>query len=197
MVHIDRCAKQVVPMSLLLSLVIAPVVHAQQAPAPLTPFLSEMTGTWSVSQTTWDGPGASAKNGSGAVAIRRVPVGGGFVEENMTASQPASEAFTRLAQINYNITAKAYEYATLDTRAPQQMHYRSQVIDPAVTGPLAFGGGTFVAAEWNGQKTVPIAYRVRMSPVVDDRQQLQIFFRPLVGQKVEYLATQYDYRRMR
>lgn len=148
-------------------------------------------------QTTWDGPGAPAKKGPPAVAVRRIPAGGGYVEEEMTASAPGDKPFTRIAQINYNMTARTFEYSTVDTRAPQQMHYRSQVTGAAFRGDLAFSGGTFVAAEWGGRKNVAFAYRAALSPVTDDRQRLQIFFRPLAGRGAEFLATQYDYKRMR
>lgn len=178
------------------SLTFLSAAYAQQASSPLSPLLAEMEGRWSVEQTTWDGPGGPGRKGTPAVATRKIPPGGGFIEENMTAAASGPDSFTRTAQINYNVTAKAFEYSTIDSRAPQQMHYRSQAAATTFKGDLALSGGKFVAAEWGGKKNVAFAYRVALSPVTDGRQRLQIFFRPLTGRTAEFLATQYIYRRI-
>ena len=180
-----------------LLMAVGPASSQQPAsPAPAAKF-TEMAGRWTVEQTTWDGPGTAAKKGPSAIAIRRIPIGGGFVLEEMTSSEQGAASFTRTAQLNYNAPAGAFEYATVDTRAPQLMHYRSQAAPATFQGNLALRGDTFTAAEWGSEKNVAFAYRVELSPVKEGRQRLQLFFRPLRSGGVEFLATEYAYRQTR
>lgn len=180
---------------LLMATPLRPAWSQQPAPAP-PPLFAQLQGRWAVEQTTWTGPDAPAKKGPSAIATRRIPAGGGFVEEEMTISATENEPFTRMAWINYNVTARAFEYASVDSRAPQQISYRSQSTAPTSAGALAFRGGTFVAAEFGGRTNVAFAYRVELSPATGGRQALKIFFKPVQGEGREILATRYDYRRL-
>lgn len=161
-----------------------------------SPVLNAMVGRWDVKQTMWTGPDLPPVEQPPAVAVRRIAAGGGFMEEEMTVAAASSDPFTRTSHINYNAIDGVFEYFSIDTRAPQQMHYQSQPIAPDFRGDLQFRGGTFVAGQWGANKNAAFAYRVELSPVSNDRQTMQLFLRPLAaGSQREFVAFRYEYRK--
>jgi hypothetical protein len=160
------------------------------------PFLTAMAGEWDVDQTMWTGPEAKPVKLPAAIAVRRIVDGGGFLEEQMTLAGPSEESFTRTSHINRNAVDGVFEYFSIDTRAPQQMHYQSQTSDMNFNGELQFKGATFVAEQWGDKKNAAFAYRVELTPVVGNRQTLRLYLRPLeVGTPREFVAFRYEYRR--
>ena len=164
--------------------------------APLSPLLAAMAGDWDVDQTMWTGPDTTPVRLPAAIAVRRVAVGGGFLDETMSLAIPSKQLFTRTAHINHNAVDGVFEYFSVDTRAPQQMHYQSQSAVDGFVGELRFKGATFVAALWGDRKNAAFAYRVELSPVVTNRQTLRLYLRPLeTGAPREFIAFRYEYRR--
>ena len=160
------------------------------------PFLTAMAGDWDVDQTMWTGPEAKPVKLPAAIAVRRIADGGGFLEEQMTLAGPSKEPFTRTSHINRNAIDGVFEYFSIDTRAPQQMHYQSQPSDVNFDGELQFKGATFVAEQWGDKKNAAFAYRVELTPVVGNRQTLRLYLRPLeAGTPRDFVAFRYEYRR--
>jgi Protein of unknown function (DUF1579) len=109
---------------------LAPFAHGQDAPAgkpgaDVPPLLREMVGMWDVRQRMWHGPDTKATDLPPAVARRRL-IEGAYLEETMTLAEKSERgSFTRVAYLNRNPVSQRYEYFSLDSRAPQQMHYES------------------------------------------------------------------------
>ncbi len=97
----------------------------------------------------WTGPDARPINLPAALARRRL-VGGAFLEEVMTpAAASGHDSFTRIAHLNYNAVSRRYEYASLDTRAPQMMTYEAGTNSSMrAQDGVMLQGGTFVAPQW-------------------------------------------------
>lgn len=165
---------------------------------PPTPLLESMVGRWDVTQKMWTGPDTEPVALPDAVAVRVMAAGGGFIDEQMSAAKPSKEPFTRTSHINYNAIDGVFEYFSIDTRAPQQMHYQSQAVPANSLNALSFKGGTFVAGQWGDKKNVAFAYRVELSAIAGDRQDLRLHLRPLeAGAPREFVAFYYEYRRRR
>lgn len=159
-------------------------------------FLTAMAGDWDVDQTMWTGPEAKPVKLPAARALRRIADGGGFLDEQMTLATPSKEPFTRTSHINRNAIDGVFEYFSIDTRAPQQMHYQSQAADANFSGQLRFKGETFVAEQWGDKRNTAFAYRVELSPVIGNQQTLHLYLRPLeAGMPREFMAFRYEYRR--
>jgi Protein of unknown function (DUF1579) len=120
---------------------------AQTAPA----LLQNMTGTWTVEQKMWPGPGAAAVQLPPAIARRHL-TDGKYLEESMQPSTVEAGQlgfFVRNAFLNYNAVSKQYEYFSIDTRAPQAMNERSLPNETSNESKgLLLSGGSFVAPEW-------------------------------------------------
>lgn len=163
---------------------------------PPVPALEAMTGRWQVKQTMWTGPSSPPVEQPAAIAIRRMAAGGGFIEEEMTLAKASDSPFTRTSHVNFNAIEGVFEYFSIDTRAPQQMHYQSQPVAPDYRGTLEFKGGTFVAGQWGDRKDAAFCYRVELSPVKDGQQTMQLFLRPLAaGAQTEFVAFRYEYQK--
>jgi hypothetical protein len=168
---------------------------AQSAP----PLLQNMTGTWTVEQKMWPGPGAAAVQLPPGVAQRRL-IDGKYLEESMqpatlTEGQPGF--FVRNAIFNYNAVNKQYEYFSIDTRAPQAMSEKSPPTEASdQSKKLKLSGGTFVAPEWGPAKNVRFKYRLTVGAVQDGKQTVQLYLMPQsVLPKEEFLAFEYNYVR--
>lgn len=163
---------------------------------PPSPLLNAMIGRCDVKQTMWAGPDLPPIKQPPAVAVRRLAVGGGYVEEEMTPVAASGDPFTRTSHINYNAIDGVFEYFSIDTRSPQQMHCQSQPVASDFRDDLQFQGGTFVAGQWGLKVNAAFAYRVELSPVSNDRQTMQFFLRPLAaGTQREFEAFRYEYRK--
>jgi hypothetical protein len=159
--------------------------------------LANMVGTWDVQQRMWPGPKADAANLPPAVAERRL-AGDTYLEETMHPANDRSEQagdFTRHALLNYNPVASRYEYASLDTRAPQLMVEQSLPMGSEPTAPeLRLQGGSFLAPEWGSAKNVRFKYRLTMGAVKGGKQTVRVYFAPqTVLPKIEFLAFEYVY----
>jgi hypothetical protein len=105
-------------------------LFAQERPsggptAAIPALIRDMTGTWSVEQRMWTGPGAGPAVLPSAIARRRL-LEGGFLEEVMEKSpRVQGDTFTRIAYLNFNAVTQRFEYISLDSRA-QLMVERSR-----------------------------------------------------------------------
>ena len=157
----------------------------------------DMAGTWDVQQRMWPSPGAAAIELPPAVAQRQV-VQGLYVQEVMQSADGGSSqapAFTRHATLNFNPVTRQYEYASLDSRAPQLMVERGQLPQATSGGQaLQLQGGTFLAPEWGTLKNVRFSYRLALGAVVQGKQWVKLYLTPLsVLPKKEFLAFEYVY----
>jgi len=180
---------------LLCATALGPVLsQAQPAAADL---LTSMAGAWDVQQRMWPSPQAAPVELPPAVAQRQL-VQGLYVQEVMQSiDNGASQAspFTRNATLNFNPVTRQYEYASLDSRAPQLMVERGpmpQVANGAQA--LQLQGGTFLAPEWGTLKNVRFSYRLTLGAVVQGKQWVKLYLTPLSNlPKKEFLAFEYVY----
>ena len=107
---------------------------AQFQDSETSPLLEEMAGTWNVEQQTWAGPHVEATELPAAVANRR-RVGGAYLQHEKTfAPKTTRDTFVPSGYLNYKRVSGYYEYFSVDSRAPQQMHYK------APKGPIGVDG---------------------------------------------------------
>jgi hypothetical protein len=156
--------------------------------------LKEMTGTWSVKEWMWPGPGMKALDLPPALADRRL-IDGKFLQERMSALPGSSGAFTRISYLNQNPESGQYEYFSIDTRAPQMMNERSEgPVRP--DGAIELYGGVFVATQWGSATNVPFRYRIVVYPVRENDQTVELYLTPMpAGQSRGFLAFKYVYSR--
>jgi hypothetical protein len=171
---------------------------AVNAPQPdsggVPTLLREMSGTWSVKEWMWAGPGAKAIDLPAAVAHRNL-IDGKFLQESMTALPGAGAAFNRISYFDYNPVSGQYEYFSLDTRAPQMMNERS--VRPAKPDEvIELYGSVFVATQWGSATNVPFRYRLNVGPIHGNTQMVELYLTPMgtvTGR--EFLAFKYLYTR--
>lgn len=191
--------------SVVCSMAVPAVAHAQNAPAtkdPIPSLIQRMAGTWSVEQRMWPAAAAKPVNLPPATARRRL-VQGAFLEETMElAAGSKEEPFTRVAYFNYNAVNQQCEYFSLDTRAPQMMLEKSYEAPRAGKtndrdGVILYGG-SFVAPRWGDATNVAFRYRLTAGEIEKDRQAVQLYLTPQSGEKAsEFLAFEYIYTRQR
>ena len=181
------------------TLAVAPLGAGQAAPE----LLQRMVGTWDVQQKMWPGANATAIILPPAVAKRQL-VGNTYLKETMQLEPGSKQSpFTRDAYFNYNAVTHRYEYASMDTRAPQLMVEKSDVTAEASTTPqradtIALQGSRFLAPRWGNATNVSFRYRLTIGPVEHDRQTVRLYLTPLSGTtKKEFLAFEYVYTRRR
>ena len=191
---------------LLLSVTLAPglAFAASAAPPKAVPLgdadagaprlLRQMAGTWAVQQKMWPGAGAQAVDLPPAVARRQL-VGGAYLEETMQLAPGSKQPpFTRTAYFNYNVVTHRYEYASLDTRAPQLMVEKGTASTIYAGGTIALQGGEFTAPKWGAATNVRFRYRLSVGPVEHGRQIVRLYLTPLSGTaRKEFLAFEYVY----
>ena len=159
--------------------------------------LIRMTGTWDVRQRMWPGPEADPITLPAAIARRHL-VRDTYLEEVMQSIDDRagqSGAFNRHALLNYNAATSRYEYASLDTRAPQLMLERSLPVSPASSAAeLKLQGGSFLAPAWGSAKNVRFKYRLTIGAIKDGQQVVRMFLTPqTVLPRIEFLAFEYVY----
>lgn len=196
------------PTAVILSLLIAGILSIAASVADgrsaalgnagksVTSLLHEMVGTWNVQQRMWTGPDAKAIDLPPAIAHRRL-VAGAYLQEIMEpAHEGGNGSFIRTAYINYNPVRRRYEYFSVDSRAPQQMHYQSAQRDKNDASAVKFQGGHFVAAQWGDARNVAFKYRLVLGEVKNNQQVVQLYLTPQSGKKrKEFMAFEYVYTR--
>lgn len=118
------------PLAVALSLVLLPAAALAQTPLPppvtaaelLQPgpeaqSLSERVGTWDVTFTSWDRPGAAPITVAGLVAERRM-FGPMLQEVLQTLPDVTVPSFVRVDQLTFNRLEGRWDYVSMDSRAP-------------------------------------------------------------------------------
>ncbi|HXS20590.1 MAG TPA: DUF1579 family protein [Steroidobacteraceae bacterium] len=170
------------------------LVTMRSGSGAVPPLLHAMAGTWDVKEWMWTGPGTQPIDLPAAVAHRRL-IGGKFLQEVMTALPGTAAAFSRIAYFDYNAMSGQYEYASIDTRAPQIMNERSNG-PAAADDAIPLYGGIFVADHWGAAANVPFRYRLVVGPLHKDAQTVELYLTPMpaAGGK-GFLAFKYLYTR--
>lgn len=200
---------RVLPFAVLLSVALAPASMATEAsdaqPKGAPPgnasarapqLLQQMVGSWDVQQKMWPGAGAKAIDLPPAIATRHL-VGGAYLEETMQlASGSKQPPFTRTAYFNYNAVTHRYEYASMDTRAPQLMIEKGAATAMDPHHSITLQGSEFLAPKWGAATDVKFRYRLAIGPVEHDRQVVRLYLTPLSGTAgKEFRAFEYVYTR--
>jgi hypothetical protein len=189
-----KCTRQVCLSGLVFLIGTAGPVAAQGL-APAQTLMHQMAGTWDVQEWTWAGPGAGPTPLPAAVAERR-PVGDAFVQESMSTPLGAAGAFSRHAIFGFNPINRQFEYASIDSRAPQLMSEHSAEASPEKDGSLNLLGGMFFTPQWGAMSNVTFRYRLVVGPIENDRQEVDLYLTPVSGrEEPEFIAFRYLYTR--
>ncbi|MEP6502677.1 MAG: DUF1579 family protein [Betaproteobacteria bacterium] len=158
--------------------------------------LARSVGTWDVTFTTWDTPGAKPTVVTGLVAERRM-VGPMLEEELRPASTAAGAPFVRVDDLTFNRVEGRWQYLSMDSRVPYGLMTAASLdADPPQRVFLSFvpfataGSGPGV----NGQM-------FRMEQVIQRQdaghETKDQFFTPASGSPTKWLAKRYSYTRRR
>jgi hypothetical protein len=163
-------------------------------PSPQGEALARGVGTWDVTFTNWDAPGAAPTVVTGLIAERRM-IGPMLEEILRTAPDAGGAPFVRVDDLTFNRLEGRWQYMSMDSRVPfGLMTAASLDADPAhrvfVTfAPFATTGGGPVAS---GQM-------FRMEQVIErqdaDHETKDQYFTPAGGAPVKWLAKRYSYTR--
>ena len=182
-----KAARWIIAMALL------PVAVWARAPHEL---MQDMAGTWDVQQRMWVGAGAPATPLPPAIAQRELVDGHYVVEVMKPRDAEGAPPFQRHALFVHNPVTQRFEYASLDTRAPQLMVESSA---PTHTSHrIDLNGGSFVAPKWGDRTQVAFRYRLEMDDVENGRQNVRLYLTPQkVRSPKEFLAFEYTYVKRR
>jgi len=163
-------------------------------PGPQAEALAREAGTWDVTFTNWDAPGAEPTVVTGLVAERRMI--GPMLEEIL---RPAPDAggtpFVRVDDLTFNRLEGRWQYMSMDSRVPfGLMTAASLDADPAQRVFVAF---TPFATTGNGP--VASGQMFRMEQVIQrqdaDHETKDQYFTPAGGAPAKWLAKRYSYTR--
>ena len=156
--------------------------------------LAKRAGTWDVTFTNWEKPGAAPVTTGGLVAERRMI---GPMLEEMLHTVPSSSvpAFTRVDDLTFNRIESRWDYMSMDTRAPVGlMPAWSLERDPPERIFLSFqpfstpGDGPNVTGQL-----------LRMEEIITDadadHEVKDQYFLPANGAGTKWLAKRYSYTR--
>ncbi len=163
-------------------------------PGPQAEALARGAGTWDVTFTNWEAPGAEPSVVTGLVAERRMI--GPMLEEILRSSPDAGGApFVRVDDLTFNRLEGRWQYMSMDSRVPfGLMTAASLDADPAqrvfvVFTPFATTGSGPVAS---GQM-------FRMEQVIQrqdaDHETKDQYFTPAGSAPAKWLAKRYSYTR--
>ena len=163
-------------------------------PGPQGEALARGTGTWDVTFTNWDAPGAEPTVVTGLVAERRMI--GPMLEEIL---RPAPDAggtpFVRVDDLTFNRLEGRWQYMSMDSRVPfGLMTAASLDADPAQRVFVAF-----TPFATTGSGNVASGQMFRMEQVIQrqdaDHETKDQYFTPAGGAPAKWLAKRYSYTR--
>jgi hypothetical protein len=165
-------------------------------PGPEALALARRVGTWDVTFTTWDAPGAEPSVVTGLVAERRM-IGPMLEEILRPAPDAAGTPFVRVDDLAFNRLEGRWQYMSMDSRVPfGLMTAASLDADPAQRVFVAF-------APFATTGTGPVAsgQMFRMEQVIQsqdaDHETKDQYFTPAGGAPAKWLAKRYGYTRRR
>jgi hypothetical protein len=163
-------------------------------PGPQAEALARGAGTWDVTFTNWDAPGAEPTVVTGLVAERRMI--GPMLEEIL---RPAPDAggtpFVRVDDLTFNRLEGRWQYMSMDSRVPfGLMTAASLDADPAQRVFVAF-----TPFATTGSGPVASGQMFRMEQVIQrqdvDHETKDQYFTPAGGATAKWLAKRYSYTR--
>jgi len=163
-------------------------------PGPQGEALARGVGTWDVTFTNWDAPGAEPTTVTGLLAERRMI--GPMLEEIL---RPAPDAggtpFVRVDDLTFNRLEGRWQYMSMDSRVPfGLMTAASLDADPAQRVFV-----TFTPFATTGSGPVASGQMFRMEQVIQrqdaDHETKDQYFTPADGASVKWLAKRYSYTR--
>jgi len=163
-------------------------------PGPQGEALARGVGTWDVTFTNWDAPGAEPTVATGLIAERRMI--GPMLEEVL---RPAPDAggvpFVRVDDLTFNRLEGRWQYMSMDSRVPfGLMTAASLDADPAHRVFVTFA--PFVTT---GSGPVASGQMFRMEQVIErqdaDHETKDQYFTPAGGTPAKWLAKRYSYTR--
>ena len=156
--------------------------------------LARRAGTWDVTFTTWDAPGAEPTVATGLVAERRMI--GPMLEEILRPAPNASDTpFVRVDDLTFNRLEGRWQYVSMDSRVPfGLMTAASLDADPEQRIFVSF---TPFATTGNGPQASGQMFR--MEQVIQrqdaDHETKDQYFTPAGGAPAKWLAKRYSYTR--
>jgi len=153
--------------------------------------MAKRIGTWTVTETVWDAPGAPPKVTKGLIADRRMI--GSMIQETLRDPADAKDPVLRMDYLSFNRVEGRWEYVSMDTRAAVGI-MTAQSVGRGRTGhidvvfqPFALPG---VGKDVSGQML-----RMR-EEIISDAGNHDIkdqYFTLADGTGVEWLAHRYEY----
>lgn len=156
--------------------------------------LRTMEGTWEATQQMWGGPDTNAAPLPPATVRRHMLAETTLLEEMELSAEAEPLAFRRTAVLNFNPVSQRFEYFSIDSRAPQAMLSRSEVLSSPGFGIIEFDGGDFTAPEWGSFRNTVFHYRVSLTGIGTPSQTFRLLLTPRSGSLQEFLAFEYNYR---
>jgi hypothetical protein len=156
--------------------------------------LARRTGTWDVTFTNWDAPGAEPTVVIGLVAERRM-IGPMLEETLQSAPTTAGTPFVRVDDLTFNRLEGRWQYMSMDSRVPfGLMNAASLDADPEQRVFVSF-----VPFATTGSGPDASGQMFRMEQVIQrqdaDHETKDQYFMPAGGSPAKWLAKRYSYTR--
>ena len=163
-------------------------------PGPQGEALAREAGTWDVTFTTWDAPGAEPTVVTGLVAERRM-IGPMLEEILRPAPNAGGPPFVRVDDLTFNRLEGRWQYMSMDSRVPfGLMTAASLDADPEERVFVAF-----TPFATTGSGPVASGQMFRMEQVIQrqdaDHETKDQYFTPAGGTPTKWLAKRYSYTR--
>ena len=163
-------------------------------PGPEAQALTRRAGTWDVTFTNWDAPGAEPTVVTGLIAERRMI--GPMLEEILRPAPNASGTpFVRVDDLTFNRLEGRWQYMSMDSRVPfGLMTAASLDADPEQRVFV-----TFAPFATTGSGPAASGQMFRMEQVIQredaDHETKDQYFTPAGGAPAKWLAKRYSYTR--
>ena len=156
--------------------------------------LARRAGTWDVTFTNWDAPGAEPTVVTGLVAERRM-IGPMLEEVLRPAPNAVGIPFVRIDDLTFNRLEGRWQYVSMDSRVPfGLMTAASLDADPEQRVFV-----TFTPFATTGSGPAASGQMFRMEQVIqrqdDDHETKDQYFTPAGGTPTKWLAKRYSYTR--
>ena len=171
-----------------------PPTERLNQPGPQGQALAHEAGTWDVTFTNWDAPGAEPTVATGLVAERRMI--GPMLEEILRPAPNASGTpFVRVDDLTFNRLEGRWQYMSMDSRVPFGLMTASSLdADPEQRVFVSF-----TPFATTGDGPVASGQMFRMEQVIQrqdaDHETKDQYFTPSGSAPVKWLAKRYSYTR--
>lgn len=173
---------------------VAPASVRQNEPGPENAAVAQRAGSWDMTETVWDAPGAAPVTTTGLVAERRV-IGSMLQEVLRPAADPASNVVARIDYLTFNRVEGRWDYVSMDMRAPVGI-MSAWSFDRGGANRIELTFQPFATA---GAGPGIGGQMLRMTQVITvldpNREVKEQFFLPADGSGTKWLAHKYEYKR--